>query len=65
MYTQICSSLQRMNRWGTVPHLPYSGGKSRQGTPVRKIQKTGIDKQTIILGNAAPIALSAPANMVL
>ena len=41
-FSHIRLSRHRINRWCTVPHLPYSGGKSRHGAPVRNIQKTAL-----------------------
>ena len=40
--SQTPASRQRMKRRCVLLHPPYSGGKSRHGAPVRKIQKTAL-----------------------
>ena len=40
--SQTPASRHRMNRRCVLLHPPYSGGKSRHGAPVRKIQKTAL-----------------------
>ena len=46
MHSSVAShtpcSTQRRNLFATLFQLPYSAGKSRQGAPVRRIQKTAL-----------------------
>ncbi len=42
---------RRQRRWGCCP-LPESGGRSRPGTPVRRIPKPGIQKPPVVRGGA-------------